>query len=164
MKPSTSRRIYGLALAAGLLLAVNGRELSAQANEPMGTYKLNVAKSTYGKAAAPKSSSVTYTAVDKDKGVKVVVDVLAATGDKLHWEYTANFDGKDYPVTGNPDADTAALKRINATTVEIMNKKAGKPTVTNTRVLSSDGKTVTVTTKGTNSKGEPVNTVQVFEK
>jgi hypothetical protein len=40
--------------------------------------------------------------------------------------YTANYDGKDYPVTGNPDWDMVSLKRINANTVEFTRKRAGK--------------------------------------
>jgi hypothetical protein len=97
-------------------------------------------------------------------GVKVVVDGVSATGEATHWTYTANFDGKDYPVAGNPDADTAKLRKINPRTVEVTNKKAGKVTLVNTRAVSANGKTLTVTTKGTNAAGQPVNNVQVFDK
>jgi hypothetical protein len=33
-------------------------------------------------------------------------------------EWTVNYDGKDRPQTGNPDADTLSLKRIDAFTTE----------------------------------------------
>jgi len=59
--------------------------------------------------------------------------------------------------------DTART-RINATTIQTVNKKGGKVTTTNTSVISSDGKTRTITTKGTNGQGQTVNNVQVFEK
>jgi hypothetical protein len=43
-------------------------------------------------------------------------------------------------------------------------KKAGKVVMTGTRKISSDGTVMTITTKGTNAKGQTVNDVAVFEK
>ena len=88
----------------------------------------------------------------------------ASTG-AIHWEYTANYDGKDSRVTGNnPDADMIARTRVNATTVKSVNKKGGKLTTTNTSVVSSDGKTRTVTTTGMSAAGQTVNNVAVYDK
>ena len=98
------------------------------------------------------------------KGTKVVVDQVTADGTKRHWEFTADYDGKDTPMTGNPDADTVARTRVNATTVQTISKKGGKVVTTQTSVVSADGKTRTVTTKGTDAKGQPVNNVAVYEK
>jgi hypothetical protein len=77
---------------------------------------------------------------------------------------TAHYDGKEYPVKGNPNADMVSVKRIDATTSESTFKKAGKVTATNTRALSADGKVLTVTSKGVTEDGKPRNDVQVFEK
>ena len=98
-----------------------------------------------------------------NQGLKVSVDSDEAGG-PTHWGYTANFDGKDYPVAGNPDGDVVVLKRITSTTTEAAFKKSGKRTTTTTRVISADGKTLTITKKGTNAQGQAVNNVQVFEK
>jgi Tfp pilus assembly protein FimT len=98
------------------------------------------------------------------KGTKVVVDQVTADGAKRHWEFTANYDGKDTPMTGNPDADTVARTLTNPTTVQTVSKKGGKVVNTQTSVVSSDGKTRTVTTKGTNASGQQVNNVAVYEK
>ena len=96
---------------------------------------------------------------------KFIVDQTLADGSTRHWEFTANYDGKDSPVTGNnPDADTVARTRINATTVQTIAKKDGKVTTTQTSAVSSDGKTRTVTTKGVNASGQQVNNVAVYEK
>lgn len=92
------------------------------------------------------------------------VDNVLPDGTKTHWEYTANYDGKDSRVTGNPDADMVARTRINATSIQAVNKKNGKITTTNTSVISSDGKTRTVTIKGVNAKGQTVNNVLLFVK
>ena len=81
-----------------------------------------------------------------------------------HYEFTANYDGKDNPAIGNPDADMVARTRINATTTKTVNKKGGKIMTTITFVVSSDGKTRTLTTTGTNALGQTLNSVAVWEK
>jgi len=151
-----------LAVAASVLIASVGSAGFAQTEPFIGTWKLNIAKSKYSPGPAPKSGMATISTAGQ--GVKVVVSGVSATEAKVQWEYTANHDGKDYPVTGNPDADTISLKRINASSVETTQKKGGKVTLTNVRTVSADGKTMTVTTKGTNAAGQAVNNVQVFEK
>ena len=76
------------------------------------------------------------------QGVKAVIDGIGPDDSKTHWEDTANFDGKPYPVTGNPDGDMVVAKRVNANTVETSYTLKGKPTTVNTRVVSADGKTL----------------------
>ena len=77
---------------------------------------------------------------------------------------SADYDGKDSPVTGNnPDADTVARTLINATTVQTVSKKAGKVTTTQTSACRVDGKTRTVTTKGVNASGQQVSNVAVYK-
>ncbi len=135
----------------------------AQSPAPgLGTWKLNVAKSKFSPGPAPKSLSVTFSAAGQ--GVKGVIDGISGDGAKVHWEYTANFDGKPYPVTGNANGDMVVAKRVDANTVETSYTLKGKPMTTNRRVVSADGKTLTVTTVGTNAQGQKVNDVQVFEK
>lgn len=143
------------------VLAVDG--LHAQATDPaLGTWKLNVAKSKYEPGPAPKSLTVTIE--PSGQGVKVTAKGVDAQGKPIETSYTANYDGKDYPVAGQPDWDAIALKRIDATTVEMSRKKAGKVVQTATRVVSKDGKVYTTTAKGTNARGETINNVSVFEK
>ena len=82
-----------------------------------------------------------------------------------HWEFTANYDGKDSAVTGNnPDADMVARTRANANTVKTVSKKGGKVTTSQTSAESSDGKTRTVTTTGLNAAAQAVNNVAVYDK
>jgi hypothetical protein len=128
-----------------------------------GTWKLNAAKSKFSPGPPPKSMSVTYSAVGAD-GMKIVVDVTPATGPAQHWEMTAHYDGKEYPVKGNPNAETVSMKTVDKLTTESTFKKGGKVTATNTRTLTADGKTLTVTSKGVTEEGKPRNDVQVFEK
>ena len=135
----------------------------AQGPDPrIGTWKLDVAKSKYSPGPAPKSGTVTFSAAGQ--GVKAAIDFVGPDGSKTQWGYTANLDGKPYPVTGNADGDMVMAKRVNANTVETTYTLKGKPTTVNTGVVSADGKTFTVTTKGTNAQGQKVDNIQVFVK
>src|ERR1700694_3004352 len=89
----------------------------------MGIWKLNEAKSTFA-AGATKNSTVVYEAAGDN--VKVTVDGTDKDGKPTHNEWTGKFDGKDYPVTGDPNTDTRSLKRIDAHTLGLTGKKAGK--------------------------------------
>jgi hypothetical protein len=149
-------------LAAIVVAVVTGT--NAQGPKGLeGTWKLNAAKSKFSPGPAPKSMTVTYSAAGAD-GMKIVVDVTPPTGAAQHWEMTAQYDGKEHPVKGNPNADTVSLKRVNDLTSESTFKKGGKVTATNTRTITADGKTLTVTSKGVTEDGKPRNDVQVFEK
>lgn len=146
-----------------LVLTMTNARMSAQAADPFtGAWKLDVVKSKFTPGPAPKSGAVTFTTAPT--GFRAVIEGVGPKDEKVRWEYTGNYDGKDYPVKGNPDGDSISVKRINANTVETTLKKAGKPTVINTRTVSADGKTLTVVTKGTDAQGATVHNVQVFEK
>ena len=132
---------------------------AADAN--MGSWKLNEAKSKFA-AGATKNHMVSYTA-DGDN-VKVTVDGVTSDGKKVHSEWTGKFDGKDYPVTGDPTNDSRAYKRVNASTLSMTLKKDGKVTATGQIVVSSDGKTRTVTIKGTDAMGKTVSSMAVYDK
>lgn len=127
-----------------------------------GTWKLNVAKSKYSPGPAPKTLTVKWEPAGK--GVKLTAEGIGADGKPVSATYTANYDGKDYPYVGSPVVDTISLRRIDANTVERTDKKAGKVVQTLRRVMAKDGKSFTVTTKGTNAKGEPIHNVSLFEK
>lgn len=157
----TVRRLASLVAGLGVSVFLAGAAF-AQADPQVGVWKLNVAKSKFSPGPAPTSATTTIEAAGA--GTKVVVDQVMADGTKRHWEFTANYDGKDTPMTGNTDADTVARTRINDTTVQSTSKKGGKVVTTQTSVVSKDGKTRTVTTKGVNASGQVVNNVAVYEK
>ena len=156
-----TRRLASSVACLGLSALMVGASF-AQTDPQVGVWKLNVAKSKFSPGPALKSATTTIEAAGK--GTKVVVDQVTADGTKRHWEFTANYDGKDTPMTGNPDADTVARTLINARTVQTISKKGGKVLTTQTSEVSADGKTRTVTTKGVNASGQQVNNVAVYEK
>jgi hypothetical protein len=153
-----------LALGTGTMVLTLASAGGAQAPSGLvGTWKLDAAKSKFSPGPAPKSMTVTYSAEGAD-GMKIVVEMTPPDGAAQHWEMTPHYDGKDYPVTGNPMADSISVKKVDDLTGESTFKKDGKVTATNVRKLSKDGKTLTITSKGTTADGKPRHDVQVFEK
>ncbi len=160
MFSKVSRITTGLAVGVFLVAALAG----AQSKDPfVGSWKLNVEKSTYSPGPPPKSTTSVYEVAGK--GYKVSVKTEPASGPVQEWSYTSDFDGKDAPVSGaHPNADTISAKRIDAHTLELVNKKGGKITTTQKNVVAADGKTRTVTTMGNDATGRTVSSVAVFEK
>jgi hypothetical protein len=161
MIPRLARVTVILTAAAVLPVALLA---TTQAKDPfVGNWRLNVAKSKYSPGPMPKSVASTYEAAGQ--GYKISVKNEPASGPAYEYSYTTNLDGKDAPVTGNnPNADMVAATRIDANTIEMVNKKGGKVTTTQRNVIAADGKTRTVTTTGTDGQGQKVNNVAVFEK
>ena len=144
-----------------LALCFVGAAVCFAADGFMGTWKLNEAKSKLS-PGTPKNSTVVYEAAGDN--VKVTIDGTDSDGKPTHNEWTGKFDGKDYPVTGDPSADSRSLKKINDHTLTFAVKKGDKATTTGRIVLSADGKTRTVTTTGTDSKGKKVSGTAVYDK
>jgi hypothetical protein len=142
------------AIALALGFVALSMVASAQSKDPfVGTWRLNVAKSKY----------TTYEAAGK--GYKISVRNEPPSGPVQQYSYTTTLDGTDSKLTGNnPNADTIAMKRVDANTLESINKRDGKVTVRQRNVVSADGKTRTVTTTGVDAQGRKVNNVGVFEK
>jgi hypothetical protein len=151
------------ALAATLLLVALALNVSAApADEHSGTWKMNPAKSNYSPGPAPKS--ITVNIVSDADNMKLTSEGIDAAGNPTHVEYSAKYDGKDYPITGIPNADTVALERLDASTIRSTTKKADQVVMTVTSVISKDGKTRTATFKGKNAQGLDVNNVVVYDK
>ena len=116
----------GVVLAVGVVLEIGVADLSAQMSDPrIGTWKLNVEKSKYSPGPAPQSVMVKVEPAGQ--GEKTTTDFVNADGTRTTTEYTANFDGKNSPLTGSQfGADMVSLKRINAQTTERTDKKGDK--------------------------------------
>jgi hypothetical protein len=130
-------------------------------NPNMGTWKLNEAKSKIS-PGSPKNHTVVYEAAGDN--TKVTVDGVDGDGNPTHNEWTGKFDGKDYPVTGDPTSDTRSYTQVNDRTLAFTAKKGDKVTLTGQVVVSEDGRSRTVTTSGTDSKGKKFSTTAVYDK
>ena len=134
-------------LLVTLALCLAGATASFAADSPhMGTWKLNEATSKIS-PGSPKNQTVLYEAAGDN--VKVTVDGVDGSGQPTHNVWTGKFDGKDYPLTGDPTADTRSYNKVMTT---------GR------LVVSADGKNRTVTTTVTSPHGQKVNTTAVYDK
>ena len=145
-------------LAAAVCLLPHAALAQAKANPRIGTWKLNLAKSTYQQGTAPGSETRTYLATD-DGGLQLTTDGRLPDGTKQPSGYRAKFDGKDYPYSGAA-GDTIAITGDGWASDSTI-KMHGKVTQTTHTVLSKDGKTMTQTTK--TASGRPIST-RIYEK
>jgi len=148
-------------ILVAVLLCLAGAAVCLADDANMGTWKLNEAKSKNG-PGAPKNTMVVYEAAGDS--VKVTVDGVDADGKPTHNEWTGKFDGKDYPLTGDPSSDMRSYKKINDHTLALTNKKGGKVTMSGRIVVSADGKSRTVTVSGMDANGKKISTTAVYDK
>ena len=145
----------------GFFVLVLAGAASAQSTDPMvGTWQLDTAKSSYKPGPAPKSATVVIEPAGAT-GIKVAVDAVNADGSPMKWGFTTQRDGKPSPVTGNPNYDTITATKSSPTAGSNEYSKGGKPVATSKVAVSADGKTLTVTTDGTDAKGQKMHNVGV---
>jgi hypothetical protein len=154
-----------LAVAVFSLCAASASAWAAD-DPQVGHWKLDLAKSKYVTATAPMSSEAKVEPSGKN-GLALTVDQVTPKG-TFHIQYSAQFDGKDYPRTesgpGATTGQTVSLKRIGSRTVERVVHFQGKPAGTEKWVISKDGKTRTVTQSGIDLHGKPINNLQVYRR
>jgi hypothetical protein len=144
-----------------LALCLVGISVAVADDANMGTWKLNEAKSTFP-AGATKNSTVVYEVAGDD--FKVTVDGTDKDGKAVHNEWTGKFDGKDYPLTGDPTMNTRSYERIDARTLKLTGKKDGKVVSTGRIAVSANGKTRTVKLTATDSTGKKLESTAVYDK
>jgi len=145
-----------------LVLTLFSAACTWAADASVGTWKLNVAKSTFKPGPPPAAETRIYQS--RPEGVKTTVKTTWADRKTTSVEYPANYDGKDYPVSGSRDIDAVALTRMDDFTSAATLKHAGKEIGVARRVVSPDRKTMTITYKGINSIGDKVDNVAVYDR
>ena len=153
MQSIFARLVIGVAITA---IGIFG------ADNSLGTWKRNIDKST---GSSPRTvKSLTTVREASDGGVKQMVSGERTNGDVIKGGYTAKYDGKEYPVIG-ARWDTISIKQVDANTfTSEVRKIGGKYHSKGRTVISQDGKTMTLTTKGTNAEGKPTTATIVSEK
>jgi hypothetical protein len=156
-----NKKLLAWAIAM-LITALTVTVTTVAADQLSGTWKMNPEKSKYTPGPAPKNLTVV---VESDENnYKLEATGTDGDGKPLHVQYSAKFDSKDYPATGIANADSVSLKRIDANTIETLQKKDGKVVMTITTKVSKDGKTRTSTWHGKNAEGKDVHNVVVLDK
>jgi len=146
-----------LALLVPVVMAAD-----AAADSSVGTWKLNVAKSTFGSGVIPKSETRTYSSTSL--GTHVVIDTEDASGKKSRTEALLTYDGQPQKVVGNADFDGVSTKRLDQyeTTADLM--KGGKVIGSVRRLVSRDGKTMTINQKVLKADGSTETSLGYYER
>ena len=155
-------RTARLAVISTAALLVTALPIFGQSSSLTGTWKMNAAKSTYSPGPGPRSSTLKWERVAG--GFKFSVDQVSAQGQATQTDNMEKDDGSDGQVRGAQAPTTRFLKRVDDRTYEDGDKVNGKATTSRRLVISPDGKTLTITVKGTNAQGQALNSVVVYEK
>jgi hypothetical protein len=148
-------------LIMGAVLAIaSGRALAA--DPVIGTWNLNVAKSTFSPGPAPKNEVRTF--AESPQGIVLTIKTTAADGKETVATLTFKQDGKPYPVSGNPDFDAVSVTHVDARTTHSAQMKAGATVGTGVRTVSKDGKSMTFARKGVRTGGVKFDDVLVYDR
>jgi hypothetical protein len=156
------RKIFSLALFA---LAITTTVSAWGADNSLGTWKANTAKSKYTPAPWPVKS-LTVTREAAPGGVKVTNTGMRTDGSAINASYTATYDGSSSEVAGEgAPYDSMSVKQgdANTFTYEAKNTKT-KYRASGRIVISGDGKTMTQTASGVDADGKPMTLKFVFDK
>ena len=158
-----SRRLLIAALVAAVVAPASAQSSNHDPEEKLllGTWELNLEKSRYASGKPPRRQTRTYEARGND--IRATVDTMAADGHTRHVEFLANYDSLEHPVTGFADADMIKLKNTAPRTSESTLSHAGKVSGVAKRVISADGRTMTITFDG-ETEGDQVHYVAVYDK
>ena len=151
----TTMTFFGWAIAGA-------QPVLAQSNLPMGVWQLNLAKSKYEGAPAPKAQIAYYQGEGQNRTNTVIA--INAEGKPTVTMFMHVYDGQPHPTTGSPAFDASTYTLVDANTVSFSRLKAGTVVQTGTIVMSPDGKSYTTTTTGTDEKGRQIHTIGVNEK
>jgi hypothetical protein len=138
-------------------------EPALAADSWIGTWELNVSKSSYSSGPAPVAETVTTSDIGDGK-LNTIIDVKEQDGKATHFEITYANDGADYPIGGSAPGKTASSRYVNAQTLESRLKIDGKAVTTTTEVMAADSMSFISTTIATTRNGTPIKNVQVYER
>jgi hypothetical protein len=153
-----------ISAALALITAASGVVIAeAPASDPViGSWKMDASKSTFTGSPALKSQTRTYS--QSGQSITLVMKSTSADGKEVTTRMTYQLDGKDHPVTGNPDFDSISGQQVDSNTATFTQKKGGKRVGTSNRTVSKDGKTLHVQSSLTTAKGENSESVLVLNK
>lgn len=142
-----------------LSVSANAQSKLSPANEDplLGTWKLNVSKSSYFPGPRPVSQTRIF---DRHPfGIKATMKTVYADGRTTTVQSVYAYDDQEHPITGFEEGEVIVAKRINALTAEATLMHAGRVMATFRREISVDGKQMRVT-----YESDSIRNVEVLEK
>jgi len=160
--------VAGIRIGVTALLALAcAATASAQSKDDpsIGSWKLNVAKSTFTPGPAKKGDTRSYEVTDG--WLIVTTESISGEGNRTGVRFAAKFDGKPYAQIGRfaPTVTLITYEPVDRLTLKYTQRDtSGKIVSTNTRTVSADGNTMTIEQKTTDANGRPVVNVELYEK
>jgi hypothetical protein len=152
----TNKRAGKVVSTGTITVSADGATLSGKFTDYTGDKPASGAYTEKRVAAAPAGAHATSGSWQQDKmssGNDALMTVsYTMTADQFSMKsngqsYSAKFDGKEYPVEGDPGHTMVSLKRIDANTVLETDKRAGRVTDEVRLAAAKDGKTLEMTDK-----------------
>ena len=146
---------------------LSGRAAAQSKDDPsIGSWKLNVARSTFTPGPPIKGDTRSYE-VNDEGWLIVQTETIQPDGRRTGVRFAAKFDGKAYPQIGRfaPTVTLITYQPVDKRTLKYNQVDSNGTIVsTNTRIVSADGKTMTIEQKTTDASGRPVVNVELFER
>jgi hypothetical protein len=151
--------VFSTLLALPVAASAQGQTNVPSDDPLLGTWHLDVSKSRYSPGPPPVSQTRIY---EKHQfGIKATVRTVYANGRTTTVQSVYDYDKQEHPVTGSEDVDAIVVKRTNAYMHEATQLHGGQEIGTFLRVISNDGKQMTVTLK---RRTPPADNVEIYVK
>jgi hypothetical protein len=148
------KQVLALSLLGAIFVAG-----SAYAADPIvGTWTLNVAKSKFNPGPAPKAGTRVYT---ESAGLYTLDQKITGADGKVNSLHVQYRDGQEVKNEGGP---STFAKKVNPNTWDFDVKMDGKVVGHVHRVVSADGKVLTVHNTGSQGNNAPADDTMVFDK
>jgi hypothetical protein len=135
----------------------------AAADPFVGTWTLNLQKSKYPPGTLPKRMIIRMEAADD--GIRYRSETIDAAGRTSTAEYIAGYDGKEAIVKGGLGLLLpVSLKRVDANTVDASYMRGFQVVAASRRVVSKDGRVMTVTTTSKDKDGNSVTNIGIYDR
>jgi len=151
-----------LVFATIVIMTVMASDLLLAQNNPfVGTWKLNLAKST-DPGAFPKEETLTVQLAGDQR--RVTIEGTATNGSPISFKYEVPDKGGAGKVLAGGPYDGVSGKRIDDDTREVTYLRGGKEVLRLRTVVSKDGTTMRLTVEGSDAQGKPFSGVAGFER
>jgi len=160
IRSNAARRAIVSAFAGCVFATAFFQAASAEAISDIGTWRLNLAKSSYSHGEMPKSNTLTIKRAWGTNILRAISKGIDAQGNPTETKFVIMFNGKVQGANG----DNFSRKSVSYTTEEYARWRDGKMLQSGSTKRSPDGKTLTLTTKGLNAQGEHLTNVLVYER
>ena len=134
-------------------------------NPFVGNWVLDITASNYTSGPAPQREIRTYQ--NRGGGTFVfILDGIAADGSQTHFSASYKYDNLESPLAGlnQEQALTISYNQITNRSVQFNVRSQGQITQSATKVVSDNGRVMTITANITNPQGQSFTDVLVFRK